>query len=260
MTETQPEGRYLYCIAEGNDTISLGRIGIEGNEVYTVPHKGLCALVHNCPAEPYKSEDEEMVKKWVMTHQKVIDVAWEKFGTVLPLGFDTIVKGGDGIDPDENISKWLEDDYENLRQKIDKVRGRAEYGVQVCWDPKLISQEILEENQEIKKLKEEMESKPKGTAYMYKQKLENAIKKEMENKADECFKEFYGKIKRYVDDIKVEKTKKVEEWQMLINLSCLMCKDKSSELGEELGEINKMEGFSVRFTGPWPPYSFVTAG
>jgi len=24
-----------------------------------------------------------------------------------------------------------------------------------------------------------------------------------------------------------------------------------------LEEINNMEGFSVRFSGPWPPYSFV---
>jgi len=260
VTETQSDGRYLYCVAEGNDAISLGKIGIEGNEVYTVPYKDLCAVVHNCPAEPYKSEDEETVKKWVMTHQKAIDVTWERVGTVLPLGFDTIVKGGDGIDPDENIKKWIEDDYDNLRQRIEKVRDKAEYGVQVCWDPGIISQEILEENQEIKRLKDEMESKPKGTAYMYRQKLESAIKKEMEKRADECFKDFYGKIRKYVDDIKVEKTKKVEEGQMLINLSCLLCKDKTSKLGEKLGKINEMEGFSVRFTGPWPPYSFVTPG
>jgi len=39
----------------------------------------------------------------------------------------------------------------------------------------------------------------------------------------------------------------------------LVYTDKYRELGEELDEINKMQGFSVRFTGPWPPYSFVSA-
>jgi hypothetical protein len=44
-----------------------------------------------------------------------------------------------------------------------------------------------------------------------------------------------------------------------MNLSCLVDGDKSKDLGEELEAIDKMEGFSVRFTGPWPPYSFVSA-
>lgn len=44
---------------------------------------------------------------------------------------------------------------------------------------------------------------------------------------------------------------------MLLNLSCLVSKGKVDSLGEELEKINNMEGFSVRFTGPWSPYSFV---
>ncbi|HEX7474725.1 MAG TPA: GvpL/GvpF family gas vesicle protein, partial [Dehalococcoidales bacterium] len=44
---------------------------------------------------------------------------------------------------------------------------------------------------------------------------------------------------------------------MLLNLSCLVAKDKVAGLGEELEKINNMEGFSVHFSGPWPPYSFV---
>jgi len=56
----------------------------------------------------------------------------------------------------------------------------------------------------------------------------------------------------------VEKTKKTEKDKvMLINLSCLVAKEKVDSLGEELEKINNMEGFTVRFTGPWPPYSFV---
>ena len=79
------EARYLYCIVKGNEEITLGNIGIEGSRVYTISYEDLCAVVHNCPPKPYKSEDNEVVKKWVMAHQKVIDTAWERFGTVLGL-------------------------------------------------------------------------------------------------------------------------------------------------------------------------------
>ena len=252
------EARYLYCIVEGSEEITLGNIGIEGSNVYTIPYQDLGAVVHNCLPEPYKSEDNEVMKKWVMAHQKVVDTAWERFGTVLPLGFDTIIKGEEGIAPDENLKKWLKGDYENLRQKLAKLKDRAEFGVQVFWDPKIISEWVIETSPEIKKLSEEIKSKSKGLAYMYKQKLENLLKKELEKEADRYFKVFYEQIKRCVDQIKVEKTKKNEEdKQMLLNLSCLLFKGKSKILGEELEKINHLKGFFVRFTGPWPPYSFV---
>ena len=252
------EARYLYCIVEGSEEITLGNIGIEGSSVYTIPYQDLSAVVHNCLPEPYKSEDQEKMKSWATAHEKVVEVAWERFGTVLPLGFDTIVKCEEGIAPDENMKKWLKDDYENLRQKLGKLKDGAEFGVQVFWDPKIISEGLIETTPEIKKLSEEIKSKSKGLAYMYKQKLENLLKKEMEKEADRYFKDFYEQIKRCVDQIKVEKTKKLEEdKQMLLNLSCLIFKGKSKTLGEELEKINHIKGFFVRFTGPWPPYSFV---
>ncbi|MDI6892507.1 MAG: GvpL/GvpF family gas vesicle protein [Actinomycetota bacterium] len=251
------EGRYLYCVANGGQKVSLGKIGVEGNEVYTIPYKDLCAVVHNCPPEPYKSEDKEKVKSWVITHEKVVEVAWGKFGTVLPLGFDTIIGGKEETSSEENMKNWVRGDYKNLKEKISKLKNKAEYGVQIFWDPKVIGEKLIENNQEIKKLNEDVKSKSKGLAYMYKQKLENLLKKQMEVESERYFKDFYEQIKRCVDEIKVERTKKLEEGkQMLINLSCLLPREKSKTLGEELEKINNMEGFYVRFTGPWPPYSF----
>ena len=255
----EPGGRYLYCIAPGNQSINFGKIGIEGNEVYTIPYKDLCAVVHNCPTTPYQSEDDEVVKEWIRTHQNVVDMAWEQFGTILPSGFDTIIEPGeDGRPPEKALQDWLKKDYEHLEEKLKKFTGKAEYGVQISWDPKIMGHKIAQTNEEIKNLDEEIKSKPKGMAYMYKQKLENALKKEMEKEADRCFKELFERVRRCVDDVRVEKTKKAEEGkQMLMNLSCLADKDEPEELGEELEKISAMEGFFVRFTGPWPPYSFV---
>ena len=252
-------GRYLYCIADSSEAVSLGNIGIEENEVYSIPYKDLCAVIHNCPATPYESEDKEIVKEWVIAHQKVVDAAWEKLGTLIPIGFDTIIQGNAAVEPEENMKKWLGDDYDNLKAKIEKVRDRAEYGVQLFWDRKTIAKKVSDESPEIKALNEEIKSKPKGVAYMYRQKLEALLKKEIEDRADRYFKEFYGKIKPHADDVHVEKTKKTEDEdkQMLLNLSCLLPKEGSKGLGEELEKIDAIEGFSVRYTGPWPPYSFV---
>ena len=94
---------------------------------------------------------------------------------------------------------------------------------------------------------------------MYRQKLESLLRKEIEIRAERYFREFYEKIAPHADDIRVEKTRKTddENKQMLLNLSCLLPKEGSRELGEELEKIDALEGFLVRYTGPWPPYSFV---
>jgi len=261
--QEQKSGLYLYGIADANTDAQtkLGEIGIEGNEVFTIPYKGLSAIVHNCPLEPYKSEDEEVVKGWVKTHQHVLDVAEDKFGTVIPFSLDMIIKPEDGNNAgaEEALKKWMGEELEGLREKMDKIRGKKEYGVQIFYVPSVMSERIAAENGEVRKIKDEMKSKGPGTAYIYKQKLETAIKHEMESIMDSYFKDFYGRIKNHVEEIKVEKTKKADEkdMQMIMNLSCLVAEDRYKELGTELEKIDDMDSFSVRYTGPWPAYSFV---
>ncbi len=253
------QGLYLYGIADANAQTKLGQIGIEGNEVYTLPYKGLSAIVHNCPLEPYNSDDEEVMKGWVKAHQHVLDVAEDNLGTVIPFGFDMIIKPEDNATAEEILEKWLGEDFDGMREKMEKIRGKKEYGVQIFYIPSVMSERIAAESEEIRKMKEEMKSKSPGMAYMYKQKLENAINKEMESGMDSYFKDFYGRIKKHVEEIKVEKTKKADEKdkQMIMNLSCLAVEAKYKELGAELEQIDNTEAFSVRFTGPWPAYSFV---
>ena len=254
MTE---KGIYLYCVAEGSEDLSIGNIGIDDNRVYTIGYKDLLAVVHDCPAVAYDSKDKEMVKKWIIAHQKVVEHAWERFGSILPLSFDTIIRGEENISPRRNVIRWLESDYQKLKEKIDKVRAKAEYGVQIFWDPKIIADKIIQDVPEIRKIDDQMKSKSKGTAYLYEEKLKSLIKKEIEKRADDYFKEFYGRIRPEVDDIKIDKTKKTDNnLQMIINLSCLVVKEKVGGIGEVLDNIQSKEGFSVRFTGPWPPYSF----
>jgi hypothetical protein len=255
----QGSGLYLYGIAEADAQTKLGEIGIEGSEVYTIPYKELSAIVHNCPLEPYKSDDEEVVKGWVKTHQHVLDVAEEKFGTLIPFSLDMIIKPEDNATAEEAMKKWMSEEFNGLMEKMGKIRGKKEYGVQIFYIPSVMSEKIADESEEVRKIKEETKSKPPGAAYMYKQKLETAIKHEMESRMDSYFKDFYGRIKKHVEEIKVEKTKPTDEEdkQMIMNLSSLVTTDKYKKLGAELEQIDNTEAFSVRFTGPWPAYSFV---
>ena len=253
------EGRYVYGVAVGDKEVRLGPIGIEASEVYTIPYEDISAIVHNCSTKPYQSGNDEIVKDWVKTHQSVLDTAGERLGIVIPLGFDTILQPkDDATSPEQVVKEWLKEDYDCLREVMRKIKGKDEYGVQVSYEPEFLIKHISEQSEEIRKIKEEIATKSPGMAYMYKQKLERAVKAETEQLANVWFNDFYGRIKQHTDDIIVEKTKKLNNGQvMLLNLSCLVAKEKIDSLGKELEEINRMDGFSVHFSGPWPPYSFV---
>lgn len=253
---SEQEGRYVYCVAQGDEEISLGAIGIEGHEVYTIVHNDLCALIHDCPTQPYQSADAEVATAWVLAHHLVVEAAWKRWGTVLPLTFNTIITATERS-AEENLVQWLETEYDSLKGRLETLTGKAEYGVQVSWDPAVVARKVAEASTEIKKLEEEIGSKPRGLAYMYRQKLEKLLKKEMEVRAEKEFKDLYGRLSRCMDDIHVEKTKKAErERQMLMNLSCLVSAERYPDLEAELEVISQMEGYFVRLAGPLPPYSF----
>lgn len=234
----EKSARYVYAIADKGIRENLGAIGIEGAEVYTIPCREMCIIVHDCEPEPYKSQDDEVVKNWLFTQQEVLDVVSDKFGVVLPMSFDMIIQGKNGNDSEEEVKAWVEERYDDFYEKINFLRNKQEYGVQVIIDTNDLSKILINTDEKLRLKQKEIEDKPKGLAYMEKEVLKDMIKEKFEEIADDYFREFYNIIKQCTDDIVIEKTKKVEaNKQMIMNLSCLVHKDRVNELGKELEKI-----------------------
>lgn len=249
---------YLYCVSTGSHNETLDIKGLGGEPVFTVASGGVCAVIQECDKAFFSSEDPKVVSEWILAHQAVVDLAWERYETVVPFSFDTIVIAKEEKSARENLLDWLEKEQDSLKAKIERFRGKAEYGVQILWNPAVIAPRVTRNDTEVQKLEEEIRSKSSGTAYLLGQKLEQLLGQRMEQAADVYFKEFFQKIWVCVEEIQVGKVKKDEPpRQMLANLSCLLPKEDMPKLGETLDGIGKIEGFFVRFTGPWPPYSFV---
>ena len=251
---------YLYAITESQKSHTFGPIGIDGHEVSLINFKNLGAVVHHGPPEPYASSDEAVVRTWLLSHQGVIDAAWNHCKTILPVSFDTLIASSEMESAKEAMEKWLQGSEELYLSKLKSVKDKAEYGVQIFWDTSSMLTRITQEHEEIQTLTQKCQEASRGTGYLMRQKLESLVKKELEKRADLCFRDFFERIKPHVSEIKVEKTKKGEppSRQMLMNLACLLPQSQSNHLGEVLEDIEKSDGFSVHYTGPWPPYSFAS--
>lgn len=255
-----PEAVYLYGVLESAAHGSLGPIGLDGAEVYLVVHGGLAAVVHNCPDAAYRTGGRAAVEAWVLAHQRVLDVAAARFGPVLPFGFGVIVWGRQES-AEAVIRRWLGDEEPGLREKLKKVRGRQEYGIQVFYNVAVLSKDTVAQSERLQELEARIRTSPPGLAYMYQQQLQKLVRQELEGRLDRCYREFCGSIRQHVADVRVEKVKKADGGRvMLMNLSCLVDEDRVRDLGKELQRITDLDGIEVRFTGPWPPYSFVSVG
>lgn len=254
--DIQEEGRYIYCVVEKWNNSEFQEKGIENNSVYTICNRDLCAVVHTCPAKPYISENKEQVIAWVKAHQKVIDTAYNVFGTVIPFSFDVIIKGENA---EQLVKEWLQSEEEELKKKIQRIKGKQEFGIKIFLSEQDVIKAIMQSNKEIQYLEDKIKIAKKGIAYFHKQKIQEIIKKETEKYAELYFKEFCSKIKPVAEEIRTEKTKKLhDDTIMVLNASVLVKKEHVSALGDMLDHIHKKLGFSVEFTGPWPPYSFTS--
>jgi hypothetical protein len=251
------QGRYVYCIASCADELNLDNIGIGHAEVYTVAHKDIAAVVHACQAQPYESRNENEVKEWILSHNTVIDKASERFGTVLPFSFDAVVKGDD-----DAVKDWLSKGYKELKQELERLRDKAEYTVQIFCDQNKLMDKIIGENQGLRELKEKIEKMPKRAAYLLQRKFELQVKDAYNVMRVKLAEEFASTIKEHVEEVKGEEKvshlpESYNDKKLIVAFSCLVHKEKVKKLGGALGEINSQEGYAVRFTGPWAPFSFV---
>jgi len=256
------EGLYLYCVVGDKGKHLLGPVGLDDHEVYMVRAGDICAIVHKCPPEPYQSNDRQTVENWVLAHQRVMQMAAERFETVLPMAFNMIVRGDPDRSAVEDLRSWLAEEQDRFIGLLDKLAGKAEYGAQILWDRRLVAEALVQNDPKLRNLRDEALTKPKGLAYMLRQKLAKATRAAVEKQARRYVEDFYTRIRKCVEDVRIDKLKKPDSPGapgMLLNLSCLMQKD-SPVLGEVLEGIQETDGISVRFTGPWPPYSFVCVG
>jgi len=262
--EIDEEGKgralYLYGIVEG-EAKELKIRGIEDNELRVVHFKDLSAIVHSCSPEPYQSQDREVVRRWVERHQQVLDRAREEYPALAPVSFNTIFEEDGSAGGEEKIKGWLEDQYDSLKDQLEELRGREEYGVQIIYRPEPLTERIREESDQVRQLGEKIKGKTSGQAYMYRQKLQKIVQEEREELLQDYRRKFLEEIEGVIEKREEEEVKKIEgEEEMLVNLSCLVEEGEVEKLGDRLEEIDKKEGFRVRFTGPWAPYSFTSLG
>jgi hypothetical protein len=182
-----------------------------------------------------------------------------KSGAVVPFKFGTIFNTSDSLG--DFVRKYADSIHENL----DSIREKEEWSVKIYCDKSGLNQKIGTISEEVRTLETEISKSMPGKAFLLKRKKVELIGTEVEKVMRTCGQSLYDELVALCERVKInnvlakEVTERTDE--MILNLSCLLNREKVPELlkvVEESEEKYKHASFVIDTTGPWPPFSFIS--
>jgi hypothetical protein len=243
------EGIYVYCIIESPEPRSFGKLGIggRGDDVYTVHHNELAAVVSKTPLMVYDPTREN-----ALTHEHVNEIVMIDNGfTPVPMSFGTLFK------TERDIVEFLKDTYDALRDVLKKMRDKLEFGLKVNWDRESVLADVEQEYEEIRRLKAQIETDQATSTYFARMQLGRLVEQALAQKSESFVREIYDELR---DAAIASRSNKVIGDRMILNAAFLVERDKSDLFDTKVQEIGRRYEGKLKFTytGPWPPYNFVT--
>jgi hypothetical protein len=258
------EGRYLYCVVDVSEVsgvetgTALDESGVDGEVPYLVVEDGLGAVVQE-RSMAYTSTDETTVKRWLLQHQGVVDAAHERFGTPLPVRFDTILRGDDG-----QVAAWLGREASTLRPALERFAGHNEYRVEMSGDSDEFASDAASSDDRLDELQSERDEADSGTAFLKSKQIDQRERSLAADRWQETAASLRETVERYAVDLQdidrsvssLEDADGGDDADFESAVALLADEEAAEALGEELDEIAARPGIEIRYTGPWPPYTF----
>ncbi|WP_129662225.1 GvpL/GvpF family gas vesicle protein [Rothia uropygialis] len=247
---------YVYSIVPDGD-YQPQTTGIDDAPLHIVGNEtGPRAVVHSHEGGPYDGPDED-VKRWVLQHSDVVEEGWEAAGAVLPMSFNVIVQSDDdhGASAEEQLKSWLATSEKTLTGRLSSLAGKSELRVEIS----LNRSQVAAEDPNIGQLQTELQSRPAGVQRLLQKRLEKISKETADMAADQAYPGYRARVAAHCVQIQEYRhPSRQQDLVPVLSASCLVEEERKHDLGVELSAIkNENSAVTIRFLGPWPPYSFV---
>jgi hypothetical protein len=237
-------GKYVYCIIQTTESLVFGRIGIgaEPAEVHTVSYRDIAAVVSDTPIEVYDPTREN-----VLAHERVNETVMRQH-TVIPMSFGTVFKTGD------DIVELLRSAYDAFRDVLQKMQNKFEFGLKVLWDPEDVIREVEKEDENLRRLREEI-SAQRSSTYFARMQYGRLVDSLLSERSELYVREIFTALR---DVAVASRSNKAIGDRMILNAAFLVSRDQESAFDAKVKEIgSRFAHLTFKYTGPWPPYNFV---
>ena len=243
----EKEGKYIYCVIETKQERNFGPVGIgeRGNEVLTIGYDDLSMVMSNYPLTKITANKENM-----LTHQKVIEGVMKEFDSVLPVRFGTIASSAD------EVRNLLDRRYREFKTALRDMDHKIELGVKGIWkNMQEIFDEIVKENEIIKRLKESLE-KEGGKNIQAKMELGRLVKNALDDKKEKEAEDIITRLRKTCCEYKLNGATGDE---MFINAAFLVNKSREKEFDNLMDDLSDdyKDRMKFMYAGPLPVFNFV---
>jgi len=240
------EGRYVYGIVGDREPPDFGGIGIGAASelVYTVTHGDISAIVSKTPVFIFDPTREN-----ALAHQHVIETVM-KASTIIPMSFGAVFR------TDDDVRKLLKSVYAPLKDALKQMAGKLEFGLKVTWDRDQVIEELKREEEDIRRLQQEIARKHMQSTYLARMQLGRMIDQALVERAAGYAREIYDVLRPVC--VASRGNRPIGD-KMIMNAAFLIEREKEADFDAAVNRIARRFGGRLHFkyTGPWPPYNFV---
>jgi hypothetical protein len=241
---TSTRGKYVYCIIQATELLKFGNIGLGADpaEVHTVPYKDIAAVVSDTPIEVPDATREN-----VLAHERVNENVMRTH-TVIPMSFGTVFK------TPQDIVELLRGAYDAFNDVLHKMQDKLEFGLKLLWDRDVAVREVEKEDEEVRRLKNEIASQ-KGSTYFARMQYGRLLDAALQARSERYVAEIVDQLR----DVSVAyRANKPIGDKMIMNAAFLVSRDQEADFDARVKSLGaKYDKLTFRYTGPWPPYNFV---
>jgi hypothetical protein len=228
---------YVYCLARSPESGAIeGLTGIGGAPIRQVECCGISAIVSDLPGQTVRPQPETVIE-----HHKVVDAVLAH-STPVPCRFGALISQG-------SLQVFMKSQSVRLLEMLDRFSGRVEMHVVLASDcagaPSMSARAIP------------VEGAGEGSRFLFKKLSEKAAEDELRSKLEQGGELLYARFRGIANDhVFTVKTRAPH----LAEAAHLVSRPDLDQYHEtfELAQL-EMVGFRLRLTGPWAPYSFVSA-
>ena len=241
------EGKYLYAIiaCDGPREFKTRGIGERGDAVYTINYRRLAAAVSNSPIVEYESSRRNM-----MAHTVVLEEVMAAHD-LLPVRFGTVATDAEAIEDGLLVSRY--DEFTGL---LEQMRGRVELGLKAFWHEGVAFEEVVRENESVRKLRAMLQGRSLEETYYERIRLGEEVEKALSRIRARDEEIILSRLKLFAHKTK---TNKIVSDRMVLNAAFLIDRENGAAMDEAVkrldDEFNRRLMF--KYVGPVPPYNFV---
>ena len=254
--------QYVYGIVPTPELVTFDVSGVDGadDDVYTVPHGDLAAVVSRATRADYRGLTRPQVARSLVAHQRVVEAVMEEF-PILPVKFGTVLPS------EATVHRLLQQGRNIFASALDRLAGQVQSEIVVLWDTPQVITEIAQE-EAIVQLKAQLAAAANdGAASELLAKARLAVGQmvfaSLQQRRTAICDRVLPQLRAVASDVAMNP---LMDDSMVLNVA-LLVKAGTAQTAEDGTDLDRLlealdlefEGrLTLRCVGPLPPYSFAT--